>query len=197
MLPPPHQPPAISPAPRRVGPHLPPGSTLGAPPGPAAPIYRCSVPAQSHRCCCCCCQWAPGDGPPSGRSAPRRAPHEVSAPPPLRAASQLCTSRSPSRSLTGQSRSASTLGLGVGLGVGVGLGLGLWLGLQVALGEHARGRGRDRVRVMARVRVRVGDRVRARVILRRHLRGGTAPGGKQAAWARVAGSLTTADATPL
>ena len=81
------------------------------------------------------------------------------------------------------------------MGLGLGLWLGLGLGLPVALGEHARGRGR--VRVMARCRVRVGDRVWARVILRRHLRGGTAPGGKQGAWARVAGSLTTADATPL
>jgi len=56
---------------------------------------------------------------------------------------------------------------------------------------------------MARYRVRVGDgvraraRARARVRARTHLRGGTAPGGKEGAWARVAGSLTTADATPL
>ena len=114
-----------------------PGSTSWAG-GPDLSVRSPWLPAQSHRCCCCCCQWAPGDGPPSGRSAPRRAPHEVSAPPPLRAASQLCTSRSPSRSLTGQSRSASTLGVGVGLGlwlgIGLGLGMGLGLGLELGLG---------------------------------------------------------------
>jgi hypothetical protein len=57
------------------------------------PLFPQCSRSQSHRCCCCHCA-PPGDGPPS---PPRRAPHDVSAPP-LRAASQFCNSRSPSRS---------------------------------------------------------------------------------------------------